>query len=135
MSDTEQQPQYGFRRVLEDATFEQACERITEALAEEGFGILTTIDVEATLKKKLDVDTGAYTILGACSPKMAHQALELERSIGLLLPCNVVVYERDDQIVLEVIDPHAMFEVVDNPNIGAVADEVAEQLERALASA
>ena len=126
---------YGFARKLEGVNFETARERITAALKEQGFGVLTEIDVKATLKKKIDVDVDKYTILGACNPHFAHQALQLEKDLGLLLPCNVIVYEDGDDSIVNVIDPHAMFQVVDNPKMGAIADEVAKLLKTALANA
>ncbi len=126
---------YGFRRTLEGVDVATAEQRIREALAEQGFGVLTEIDVKATLKKKLDVDVDQYKILGACNPGYAHQALQLEKPLGLLLPCNVVVYEKDGDSVIEAIDPHAMFQVVDNPQMGEIAEQVAGLLKAALDNA
>lgn len=107
--------------------------RVREALAEEGFGILTEIDVADTLKNKLDVDVAPYRILGACNPQLAHRALSAEHSIGLLLPCNVIVYERDDGSAIEILDPTLMVELTDNPELAELADDARERLERALA--
>lgn len=108
-------------------------ERVTAALQQEGFGVLTEIDVQATLKKKLDVDTKKYMILGACNPPLAHQALQAEAFLGLLLPCNVVVFERDGGgSVVSAVDPAAMFSVVGNAELQPVADQVGERLRRVI---
>lgn len=112
-----------------DATFEQAVDTVTEALGEQGFGVLTEIDVQATLKKKLDKDTRPYRILGACNPELAHQALSAEPQIGVLLPCNVVVREGDDgKVHVEFMDPQAVLELVDNSAVHDVASEVRDRL-------
>ena len=123
---------YTYRKPLE-LPYEEAVEKVTAALKEEGFGVLTEIDVRATLKKKLDVDFPRYIILGACNPPLAHRALQEEHEIGALLPCNVIVY--DDEAggsVVSAVDPHAMLGVVQKEELNAVADEVAERLQRAL---
>jgi uncharacterized protein (DUF302 family) len=114
--------------------YEQAVERATEALKEEGFGILTTIDVKQTLKQKLDKDFRKYTILGACNPPLAHRAFEAELEIGLLLPCNVVVYETaPGRSVVSAMAPMAAMGVVGgNPALKDVAREADERLRRAL---
>lgn len=122
---------YTFARVLE-ADFQEAIERITEELAERGFGILTTIDVKATLKKKLDVDVAPYTILGACNPAQARQALEAEPRIGVMLPCNVVVRQVDDGVEVAAVDPVASMAAVDNPSLGAIAERVRASLREAV---
>jgi uncharacterized protein (DUF302 family) len=97
---------YGFERRLADSTFDQAVEKVTAALKSEGFGVLTEIDVKATLRKKLDVDFRRYVILGACNPNLAHRALAAEPQIGLLLPCNVVVQEAPEGgVVVSIADP------------------------------
>lgn len=125
---------YGFERRLADTTFDQGIEKVTAALESEGFGVLTEIDVKATLRKKLDVDFRRYVILGACNPELAHQALAAEPQIGLLLPCNVVVQEAPEGgVVVSIADPRAIFAMVDNPSIGPVASEAAERLRRVLA--
>jgi uncharacterized protein (DUF302 family) len=116
--------------------YEQALERTREELAKEGFGVLTEIDVAATLKKKLDVIFRPYMILGACNPPLAHRALTLERDIGLLLPCNVVVYAADDphKSVVAAMDPIAALELTGNPEVRAVAQDVRARMERVLAA-
>ena len=109
---------YGFTRTLANTKLEEARERITNALKEQGFGVLTEIDVKATLKKKIDVDFRPYVILGACNPPIAHQALQAEPGMGLLLPCNVVVAEDDDGgAVISVIKPEAMFKLVNRDDL------------------
>lgn len=112
---------------------DQAETRMREALAEEGFGILTEIDVAATLKTKLDVDVDPYRILGACNPELAHRALSSEQSIGLLLPCNVIVYEKAGGSVIEVLEPNLMADLTDNPALDEIARDARSRLERALA--
>jgi uncharacterized protein (DUF302 family) len=115
--------------------FEQATQAITEALAREGFGVLTEIDVAATLKKKLGVERPPYKILGACNPQFAARALEAEPQIGALLPCNVVVRQGEDgRTVVEVMDPDAVLGLVGRPEIAPIAAEVRSRLERALAA-
>ncbi|MDH5492850.1 MAG: DUF302 domain-containing protein [Myxococcales bacterium] len=126
-------PAYGLTRTLEGVSYEQGVARAREALATEGFGVLTEIDVKATLKKKLDVDTRDYVILGACNPPLAHRALQAEPAIGLLLPCNVVVSSDDaGNAVVSAVDPVAMFQVVNRPDVEPLAREVRERLERVL---
>lgn len=108
-------------------------QRVREALAAEGFGVLTEIDVQATLKKKLDVDRNPYLILGACNPALAHRALTAEPSIGVFLPCNVDVYVDDDgATVVETVRPQVVFQHVQNPAVGPVAEEVNTRLLRVL---
>ena len=115
--------------------FEQALERVTAELAKEGFGVLTEIDVAATLKKKLGKDMPPYRILGACNPQFAHRAIEAEPRIGALLPCNVVVREdKSGGAVVEIMDPEAVLQLVDRPEIGEIAAEVRKRLERVLAA-
>ena len=126
---------YGFNRSFPGVSLEQARERIVEALKKEGFGILTEIDVKATLKKKLDVNVKPYVILGACNPTLAHKALIAEPAMGLLLPCNVVVAETDDGAEVATVKPEEMFKVVDNPGVAPLAREVTEKLTRALEGA
>ncbi len=123
---------YGFSKTI-DVPYEAAIEKVTAALKEEGFGVLTTIDVKETLKKKLDVDFRKYIILGACNPSLAYQTLQAEIEIGLLLPCNVIVYENDEgKSVVSAIDPIAMVSMVDNPALKEIAKEVSVKLRNAI---
>lgn len=122
---------YGIRVRL-DVPYDEAVEKTTAALKEEGFGVLTEIDVKATLKKKLDADFRRYIILGACNPPLAHRALSTETEIGLLLPCNVIVYEDGDGSVVSAADPAAMMEVSGNPQLEPIAAEARERIERAV---
>ncbi|MFN3872558.1 MAG: DUF302 domain-containing protein [Ignavibacterium sp.] len=122
---------YGFSKTT-DYSFEEAIQKVTDELKKEGFGVLTTIDVKETLKNKLNVDFKNYTILGACNPPLAHQALQAEEELGLLLPCNVIVYEKDGKSVVSVFDPMVMSNIIDNPNMKPVAEEVKKKLERVL---
>lgn len=115
-----------------DAGYAEAVERVTAALKNEGFGILTEIDVQATFKKKLDVDFRPYVILGACNPALAHQALGAELEAGLLLPCNVVVYETDAGSAVQIADPDAMLAVSGNAALESLAEEARARLTRAL---
>jgi len=124
--------QYGFSKTV-DLPFERTIERVTEELKKEGFGVLTTIDVKETLKKKIDVDFKKYTILGACNPPIAHKALQTEEELGLLLPCNVIVYEKDDKTKVSIFDPMLMTNIVDNKQMEPIAKEVKEKLQRVLA--
>jgi uncharacterized protein (DUF302 family) len=115
--------------------FESAIAQVTEALKVEGFGVLTEIDVRATMKKKLDVEFRPYTILGACNPTLAHRALTIAPEIGLLLPCNVTVSQMEDgQIQIAVVDPMAMLGVVSDQRLEAVAAEARESLSRVVAA-
>ena len=126
-------PTYGLTRHLPGTSYEDAIAGVTEALATEGFGILTEIDVKETLKKKLDVDFRRYLILGACNPTLAHRALLAEPLIGLLLPCNVVVAEREEGgSTVSIANPRELFKLVDNPEIASVAVEVESKLRRVL---
>ena len=125
---------YGFEKRLPNVTFDQAVEKVTAALKNEGFGVLTEIDVKATLKKKLDVDFRRYVILGACNPNLAHRALTEEPHIGLLLPCNVVVQESPQGVVVSIADPRLMFTMVENPTLASVADEADQRLRRVIAA-
>lgn len=118
-----------------DGSFDAVKTSVTEALSEQGFGILTEIDVQATLKKKLDEDMERYEILGACNPQLAHTALEADRTIGLLLPCNVVLRESDSGIEVSIMDPEAMFSVADEAvkrDLSNLPAEAKARLERAL---
>ncbi len=121
---------YGFNVTLK-TTVSEAIERVTDALATEGFGILTTIDVSGTLKKKLDLDRRPYHILGACNPKLASQALDADPDIGLLLPCNVVVREeKDGDVTVAFMDPVSVLGLVDRDGVEELAGEVRARLER-----
>lgn len=122
---------YGIKK-KSDASFTDTIERVKAALAEEGFGVLTDIDVAETLKKKLDVSWDAYRILGACNPKLAYRALTADREIGLLLPCNVIVYEEDGSVFVSAILPSAAMAAVDSDDIRAVAEEAEEKLRRVI---
>lgn len=115
-----------------DLPFGDAVERVRAALAAEGFGILTEIDVQATLRAKLGEDMEDYLILGACNPPLAHRALAVDRRIGLLLPCNVVVRSADSGTVVEAMDPQVMVQVSGQPDLTPVADEAAARLRSAL---
>ena len=118
-----------------DSNFEDAIIRVTEELKKEGFGVLTEIDVRATLKKKLDADFRKYRILGACNPSLAHRALQAEAHIGLMLPCNVVVQETETgKTLVSAIDPVASMQAVENESLGQVAEQVKTKLQKVIAS-
>jgi len=124
----------GFQTTLPISQME-AIEKVTAALKVEGSGILTEIDVKATMKKKLEVDVAPYMILGACNPNLAHRAMQAVPEVGLLLPCNVIVYETGaGQTTISIIDPIAMMSVVDNPTLAEVANEARARLERVSAA-
>ena len=121
--------QYGFSKKV-DLSYEDSVVKVTEELKKEGFGVLTQIDIKDTLKNKIDVDFKKYTILGACNPALAYKALQTEEEIGLLLPCNVIVYEKDEKSIVSIFDPGLMTKMVSNENINPIADEVKEKLLR-----
>ena len=122
---------YGFSKTV-SMSYDDAVEKVTSELKKEGFGVLTSIDVKDTLKKKIDVDFKKYIILGACNPALAHKALQSEEELGLLLPCNVLVYERERETVVSVFNPLVMTEIIENNNLTPIATEVKERLERVL---
>lgn len=124
---------YCFTKVL-NCSFEEAREKVTQQLKEEGFGILTEINVQATLKKKLDVDFYRYEILGACNPQMAYQALQAEDKIGTMLPCNVILQQKQENAGIEVsaVDPMASMAAIQNPSLGNIAGEVQAKLKRVI---
>lgn len=125
---------YYFSKTL-DLSFEQAIVRVTEELQKEGFGVLTEIDVQATFKKKLDVDFRKYRILGACNPPFAHKALQAEPHIGLMLPCNVVVQEAETGgSIVSAIDPLMSMQAVENEALNEIAGQVKAKLQRVIES-
>ena len=122
---------YGYTKILQNVSYDEAIEKVTDALKTEGFGVLTEIDVKSTLKKKIDVDFRKYKILGACNPKLAHGALSSEPLIGLLLPCNVVLLEEDDgTVTVSAAKPSEMFKIVENPDMAGIAKEVDTKIQR-----
>ena len=123
--------QYGFSKMV-DMSYEQTLEKVTAELKKEGFGVLTSIDVKETLKQKINVDFKKYTILGACNPPIAHRALLEEEELGLLLPCNVIVYEKDGKTRVSIFDPMVMTWIMENDNMKPIATEVQEKLQRVL---
>jgi uncharacterized protein (DUF302 family) len=126
---------YGFTTTLLATTFDQALARTIAALKAEGFGVLSDIDVQHAMKEKLGADMRPYRILGACNPPLAHQALQAEPDIGLLLPCNVIVREEsDDRVVVGFLDPQTMVNLVGKPEMKAVADAAEQRLRRACES-
>jgi uncharacterized protein (DUF302 family) len=125
--------QYGFSKMV-DMSYEQTIEKVTAELKKEGFGILTSIDVKETLKQKINVDFKKYAILGACNPPIAHRALQEEEDLGLLLPCNVIVYEKDGKTRVSIFDPMVMTWIMENDNMKPIATEVQEKLQRVLAA-
>jgi uncharacterized protein (DUF302 family) len=126
---------YYISTTLKNTSFKEAIEKTTAALKEEGFGVLTEIDIKATLKKKLDADFYNYTILGACNPQMAHQALQAENKIGTMLPCNVIVQEREPGTVeVSAVDPAASMMAVQNDALVSIAKDVQEKLTKVIKS-
>lgn len=119
---------YYFAKTINDKSVSEVVSHVTEVLAAEGFGILTEIDVQTTMKKKLDLDFREYRILGACNPALAHSALEAEDKIGTMLPCNVIVQACDEGVEVAAVDPSASMMAVDNPALTAVADTVRGKL-------
>lgn len=123
---------YYHSKIVKNKSFEQVIDQITESLKEEGFGILTEIDIKATMKKKLDVDFRPYKILGACNPAFAYKALQAEDKIGTMLPCNIIVQELGQGIEVAAIDPVASMQAVGNESLSAMADEVRNKLAKAI---
>jgi uncharacterized protein (DUF302 family) len=119
----------GFQSILK-LPYETVLEKVTDALKAEGFGILTSIDVKETMKKKLDADFRKYTILGACNPPLAHKSLTSRPDVGLLLPCNVIVYEEGSTTVVNIIDPMSMTNFIQDPVLEEVAKEARQRLKR-----
>lgn len=133
MSTASAQINYGWVKELPDTGYDDAIARVTELLKEEGFGVLTEIDVQSTLKKKIDMDFRKYVILGACNPHLASQALLAEPQIGLMLPCNVVVQEREGGgSIVSIIDPKAMFLFIENENLKPIAASAEGKLQNVL---
>ena len=124
---------YGFSKQV-DKSFEETVDEVTARLKDQGFGVLTTIDVKAKFREKLDLDFRDYVILGACNPASAHKAIEAEEDIGLLLPCNVIVYEKDGKTAVSVIRPTVAMQMVDNLDLQAIAETIEAKLESVLAS-
>ena len=126
---------YYYSTTINDISFETALEQVTNALSSEGFGVISTIDVSTTLKKKIDVDFKKYTILGACNPQFAHHALMNEDKIGVFLPCNVVVIEQDAGVIeVAAVDPVASMVSVENEQLAEMSLEVQEKLQRVIAA-
>lgn len=126
---------YYISTTLKNTTFKDAIEKTTAALKEEGFGVLSEIDIKSTLKKKLDADFYNYTILGACNPELAHQALQAENKIGTMLPCNVIVQEREPGLVeVSAVDPAASMMAVENSSLAEIAKDVREKLTKVIKS-
>ncbi len=115
-------------------SYEEAVQRVTAELKKEGFGVLTEIDMKTTFKKKLDIDYPPYIILGACVPPSAYKAMNTEIEIGLLLPCNVIVYEDNGETVVSAIDPAVMMSVVHNPDLDPIASDIQARLQRVIAA-
>ncbi|MBE2188766.1 MAG: DUF302 domain-containing protein [Candidatus Kapabacteria bacterium] len=129
-----EQTNYAFSKTV-NLGYDEAIEKVTDELKKEGFGVLTEIDVKATLKKKLDVDFKPYKILGACNPPFAYKALQSEEQIGLMLPCNVIVYVNDNnETIVAVIDPIASMQAVKNDTLGEVAETIQGKLKKVINS-
>ena len=124
---------YSYRKST-NLSFQEAIEKTKEELAKEGFGVPSQIDMRAILKKKLDVDIGNYTILGACNPPFAHKSLLAEKEIGLFLPCNVIVYEEDGKTIVSTIIPSAQMSMIDNEELKSISGEVEERLKKVIDS-
>ncbi|MEX1265214.1 MAG: DUF302 domain-containing protein [Actinomycetota bacterium] len=125
--------EYG-RTIAVGLAYDEAVSRVKEAFQEQGFGTLTEVDVRATLKEKLDEETEPYTILGFCNPELAHRALAVEPEIGLLLPCNVVVRQHDDQTLVHALDAGVMVRITERPELEPIAEEAARRIDQAIDS-
>lgn len=125
---------YTINRTITGVGFAEVCTRVRKALSDQGFGILTEIDVKATMKNKLDVELSAYTILGACNPKMAYNAIAIEPHVGAMLPCNVILREVDDGVEVSAVDPVASMQAIDNAQLHGVASQVRDLLSKAIAA-
>jgi uncharacterized protein (DUF302 family) len=124
---------YGFSKTT-SLLYEHAIDRVTEELKKEGFGVLTTIDVKETMKKKLNLDFPKYVILGACNPPFAYQMLQAEEELGLLLPCNVIVYEKGGKTTIAIFDPMVLTKILEKPAIVSIIQEMKTRLERVIAA-
>lgn len=125
---------YYHEKTLTGLTFDEAIDKVTAALKEIGFGVLTDIDVSATMKKKLDVDFRPYRILGACNPPYAYKALQAEDKIGVMLPCNVIVQEKENGIEVAAVSPRASMQAIENDELGGIAGEIESKLENMINS-
>lgn len=125
---------YTINRMIPDASFDDVDARVRDALANNGFGVLTEIDVAATMKKKIDKDMAAYRILGACNPTMAWEAIGMEPRVGAMLPCNVILRQTEDGIEVSAVDPAASMQAIPNDELKAVAVKVRQMLEKAVAA-
>ncbi|MDU8912265.1 DUF302 domain-containing protein [Aestuariicoccus sp. MJ-SS9] len=125
---------YTINRVISGAGIDDIDSRARKALADQGFGVLTEIDVKATMKKKLDVEMPAYRILGACNPKMAHHAIGIEPRVGAMLPCNVILREVEDGVEVSTVDPVASMQAIENAELTAVAGDVRDLLTKAVSA-
>ena len=122
---------YGFVKEL-NMSFDQAVERVTENLKNHGFGIITTIDIKEKLKEKLGIDFKRYVILGACNPASAHKAIEAEENIGLMLPCNVIVYEKDEKVIVSAIKPTIAMQMIDNAELNEIAEDIETKIKQVI---
>ena len=122
---------YGFVKEL-DMSFDHAVERVTENLKNHGFGIITTIDIKEKLKEKLGIDFKRYIILGACNPASAHKAIEAEENIGLMLPCNVIVYEKEEKVIVSAIKPTIAMQMIDNAELNEIAEDIETKIKQVI---
>jgi uncharacterized protein (DUF302 family) len=126
---------YGISKNLGKTDFDETLRRVTEALKAEGFGVLTDIDVQATLKKRIDADIRKYRILGACNPPAAFKTVQAEPFAGLFLPCNVIVMEDENrEVIVSAINPREMFKIIDNPSVKETASQIGEKLTRVISA-